>query len=100
MATAPMPSPDQGAAPPSPAGGGGSAPDQGSQPQSPQSPTSAPASQLQLLLNRWYQAAKQMAAADPRLASGANKVAEGVQEMQSSLVTPPQPTPMTQQPQY
>ena len=102
MATMPTPSPDQnqGAPPPSPSGGGGSAPDQGGQPSPSQAPTSAPASQLQLLLNRWYQAAKQMAAADPRLASGANKVAEGIQEMQTALVTPPQPTPMGQQPQY
>jgi hypothetical protein len=52
-----------------------------------------------MLLARWFQAAKQMAAADPRLASGANKVSEGIQEMQTALITPPQPTPMGQQPQ-
>jgi hypothetical protein len=52
-----------------------------------------------MLLAKWYQTAKQMAAADPRLASGAEKVSQGIQEMQTALVAPPQPTPMGQQPQ-
>jgi hypothetical protein len=53
---------------------------------------------MQQLLARWYQAAKQMASADPRLASGANKVAQGIQEMQTALITPQQQTPTSQQP--
>jgi hypothetical protein len=51
-------------------------------------------------LARWYQIVKQMAAGDPKLASGAEKIAQGIQEMQTALVSPPQPTPMGQQPQY
>ena len=98
MATAPAPMPDQGAAPPNPMGGGG-APDQGGQPAPPPS-TSAPANPMQMLLAKWFKAAKEMGAADPRLASGAQKVAEGVQEMQTALITPPQPTPPSQQPLY
>jgi len=57
------------------------------------------ATDLQRLLANWYQVAKQMASADPRLASGAEKVSQGIQEMQTALVTPPQPTPIGQQPQ-
>jgi hypothetical protein len=53
-----------------------------------------------MLLARWYQVAKQMAGSDPRLASGAEKVSQGIQEMQTALVTPPQSTSMGQQPQY
>jgi hypothetical protein len=41
-----------------------------------------------------------MAASDPRLAAGAEKVSQGIQDMQTALITPPQPTPMGQQPQY
>jgi hypothetical protein len=53
-----------------------------------------------MLLARWYQTAKQMASADPRLAAGAEKVSQGIQEMQTALVSPQQPTPVGQQPQY
>ena len=94
MATTPTPTPqgqqDQGA---QPQGGGApaSSTDQGNQ---------NSASGLQQLLAKWYQAAKQMAQADPRLAAGANKVAQGCQEMQSALITPQQPTPQSQQPMY
>jgi len=107
MATASQVMPDQqsqGAAPPT---GGGAppqgapqqgAPDQGAAPQSTLS--QAPANPMQMLLARWYQTVKQMAASDPRLASGAEKIAQGIQEMQTALVTPQQPTPMGQQPQY
>ena len=95
MATSAQPMPqgqqDQGA----PQGG---SPDAGGQ-QQPQGGQDA-ATQLQQLLAKWYQAAKQMAQSDPRLASGANKVAQGCQEMQTALVTPQQPTPQGQQPQY
>jgi hypothetical protein len=39
-----------------------------------------------------------MSAADPRMASGMEKVSQGIQEAQAALVTPSQPTPMAQQP--
>ncbi len=95
MATMPQATPDQQSQ-----GGGqqgqgqpGQAPSQGGSSQ-------APASPLQMLLARWFQTAKQMAASDPRLASAMEKVAQGIQEAQTALVSPPQPTPMGQQPQY
>jgi hypothetical protein len=44
--------------------------------------------------------AEQMASADPRLAAGAQKVREGIRDMQQAMITPQQPTPMGQQPQY
>lgn len=96
MATNGMPAPDQGGASPQgggppqppPQGGGATPPSQGQ------------ANDLQKLLANWYQVAKQMAASDPRLASGAEKVSQGIQEMQTALVTPPQSTPLGQQPQY
>jgi hypothetical protein len=53
---------------------------------------------LQQFIAKIYQAAKQMSQADPRLAAGANKVAQGCQEMQAALITPQQPTPQSQQP--
>lgn len=93
MATPPVtPDPSQGAAP-QPGGGAGAPPPQGGAP-----PSGGQANDLQKLLANWYQVSKQMASSDPRLASGANKVAEGIQEMQSALVTPSQPTPTGQQP--
>jgi hypothetical protein len=55
---------------------------------------------MQMLLAKWYQAAKQMAAQNPQLASGMEKVSQGIQEAQTALVSPSQPTPMNQQPQY
>jgi len=92
-----MPQPDpqsQGAAPPM---GGGAPPDQGGQ----SSPSfQAPGSELQVLLAKWSQVAEQMAAGDPRLAAGAQKVREGIRDMQTALVTPQQPTPRSQQPKY
>lgn len=102
MATTP-PIPDQqgqGAAPPM---GGGApptppTPDQGPPPQG--NPSQAPANPLQMLLARWYQTAKQMSASDPRLASGMEKIAQGIQEAQTALVSPPQPTPIGQNPPY
>lgn len=94
MATSPQPMPDQQGqgAPPPDAGGGGAPPQSGS--------SQAPANPLQMQLARWYQIVKQIAASDPRLASGAEKISQGIQEMQTALVSPPQPTPMGQQPQY
>jgi hypothetical protein len=41
-----------------------------------------------------------MGASDPRLAEGAELVNQGIQKMQTALVTPPQPTPVSQQPSY
>lgn len=99
MATSPTPDPSQSqgsAAPPPDAGGAASAQGGDSQP----SASSAPANPLQMLLARWYQTAKQMAASDPRLASGAGKVADGIQEMQTALVSPQQPSSPSQSPQY
>jgi hypothetical protein len=89
VATSPTPDPQQqqGPAAPPPDAGGAASPDGGAQP----SPSSAPANPLQMLLARWYQTAKQMAASDPRLAGGAGKVADGIQEMQTALVSPSQP---------
>lgn len=98
MAASPMPDPSQqpqGSATP-PDAGGGASPDGGGQ----SSPSSAPANQMQMLLAKWYQAAKQMAASDPRLASGASKITDGIQEMQTALVSPQQPASPAQQPQY
>jgi hypothetical protein len=97
MAAAPMPDPQQqqGSTPPPDAGGAASAPQGGDGGQQP-SPSSAPANPLQMLLARWYQTAKQMAASDPRLASGAGKVSEGIQEMQTAMVSPSQPSSPSQ----
>ena len=100
MATSPAPSPDQNSAPPPQAGGADSA----QQPQDASGGGNAqaksPASDLQMTLARWYQTVKQMAASDPRLADGANDIANGIQKMQTALVTPQQPTPTAQQPSY
>ena len=91
MAASPMPDPQQQqGAPPPDASGAASSPQGGDGAAQP-SPSSAPANPLQMLLARWYQTAKQMAASDPRLASGAGKVADGIQEMQTALVSPSQP---------
>ena len=97
-----MPDPQQSqgsAAPPPDASGAASAPQGGDGNQQP-SPSSAPANPLQMLLAKWYQTAKQMAASDSRLASGMEKVADGVQEAQTALVSPAQPSTPAQQPQY
>lgn len=85
MAASPMP--DQQQAAPAPDAGGAPQDAGAQQP----APSSAPANPLQMLLAKWFQTAKQMAASDPRLASGAGKVADGIQEMQTSLVSPSQP---------
>src|SRR5215469_16080790 len=109
MGTAPMPSPDQGqgAAPPQGAGAppAGGPPDQGGQqpPQQgapPDSSFQAPANPIQMLLAKWSKVAEQMASADPRLAPGAQKIREGIRDMQTAMITPQQPTPLGQQPQY
>ena len=105
MATSPQPMPDQAGAapdqgagtPPPQAGAGTPPPDQGAA-QTP--PSQAPANPMQMMLARWYQVAKQMAASDPRVAAGMEKIAQGIQEAQTALVSPPQPTSLGQQPQY
>lgn len=90
MAASPMPDPQASA----PQGGAGAQPPQGGG----APPSGGQANDLQKLLANWYNVAKQMGSSDPRLASGANKVSEGIQEMQTALVTPSQPTPVGQQP--
>ena len=93
MATSPYSSPDQGQGSAPQGGGASSAPDQGQQ-----SGAGGQANDMQMLLAKWYQAAKQMGASDPKLAAGAQKVAEGIQMMQTALITPSQPQPSSQQP--
>jgi hypothetical protein len=104
MATAPpVPQPDQGqgAAPPQ-GGSAPPAPDQNGQQPSQGQPSQfqAPANPIQVLLAKWSKVAEQMAAADPRLAAGAQKVHDGIIDMQQAMLTPPQPTPLGQQPRY
>jgi hypothetical protein len=91
----------QGAAPPT----GGGAPPQNAPVQTPPpeqaaAPSQGPTSGLQQLLFQWSQVVKQIAASDPRLAPGAEKISQGIQDMQTAIISPPQPTPMGQQPQY
>jgi len=93
MATNSMPMPSQGGSPQ--AGGPPSPPPQGGSQQG-----GGQADPMQQLLAQWYQVSKQMAASDPRVASGMEKVAQGIQEAQAALVMPPQPTPTAQQPSY
>jgi hypothetical protein len=54
-------------------------------------PSQAPGSQEQIMLAKLYQACKALAQANPVLASGLSKAAEGIQEAQTSLVTQPRP---------
>lgn len=85
----PTPVPQNGAAPQQP----GAAP----------SPSSAPASPLQMLLARWYQTAKQIAA-DPSgkvVAPQMEKIADAIQEAQTALQLnrAPRPNPAQTPPQ-
>jgi hypothetical protein len=101
MAAQPMPQPDpgqQGAAPP--AAAPPPAPDQNAQPDQGQPSFQAPANPIQVLLAKWSKVAEQMASADPRLSAGAQKVREGIRDMQQAMVTPQTPTSLGQQPQY
>lgn len=103
MATNGMPMDGQQDQSAAPQGGGAPADDSQQAPQTPAAqsqPSQSPANQMQVLLAKWYRAAKEMAQADPRLASGAQKVADGIQEMQQALVVPAQKTPTYQQPSY
>lgn len=102
MAAAPTPQPDPGQGAATPQGGNGSAsapPDQNGQGGQPQSSFQAPANPIQILLAKWSKVAEQMASSDPRLAAGAQKVREGIRDMQQAMITPQQPTPLSQQPQ-
>jgi hypothetical protein len=99
MATPAMPpTPDQGGSPaggpppPSPQGG-----PQGGQ-QGP--PSQQPANQIQSLLGQWSQVAQQIASAYPQIAAELNAIVQKIGEAQTKLISPPQPTPMTQQPMY
>ena len=93
-----MPSPDQSGGAPPQGGAGAPPPPQGGPPDQGGGQQGGQANQLQQLFARWYEASKQIASSDPRLASGMEKVAQGIQEAQAALVTPPQPTPTSQQP--
>ena len=95
MATNAMPTPDQSAG--SPQGGAGAPPPPqgGAQP-----PSQGPANQIQQLLGKWSQAAQEMATAYPQIAAELNAIVQKIGEAQTKLISPPQPTPMTQQPSY
>lgn len=100
MAASPMPDPQQQQSPaasPPPDAGGGASPDGGAQQPS---PSSAPANPMQMLFAKWYQTAKQIAASDPRVAAGMQKVTDGIQEAQTAMVSPSQPASPAQNPQY
>jgi hypothetical protein len=110
MATTPQftPSDQQGAgAMPGAGAGAGAAPGAGAQPSSPdqgggmqQRSSQAPATPLQMFLANLFEAVKRISAAEPRVASAMEKISQGIQEAQTALVSPPQPTPVGQQPQY
>ena len=97
MATMPQAMPDQGGAPPQ---GAGSPPPPSSQGGAAQPPSQGPANQIQQLLGRWSQAAQEMATAYPQIAAELNKIVQLIGEAQTKLISPPQPTPMSQQPLY
>ena len=100
MAASPMPDPQQQQQGAPPDAGGASSSPQGGDGAAQPSPSSAPANPIQMLFAKWYQTAKQMAASDPRIASAMGKVADGIQEAQTALVSPQQPQSPSQQPQY
>jgi hypothetical protein len=99
MATPAMPTPDQqGGAPPSGAGAPPSPPPPQGGPQG-GSPSQGPANQIQQLLGNWSNVAQQVSAAYPQIASQMNKIVQAIGEAQTAMVTPSQPTPISQQPQ-
>jgi hypothetical protein len=85
--------PDQGGAP---QGGPPSPPPQGGAQSGP--PSQAPANQIQQLLGNWSNVAQQIASAYPQIASQMNKIVQAIGEAQTAMVTPSQPTPISQQP--
>jgi hypothetical protein len=88
------PTPDRGG---SPAGGPPPPPPQGGPQGGP--PSQGPANHIQELLGQWSQVAQQIASAYPQIASQMNKVVQAIGEAQTAMVTPSQPTPISQQPQ-
>ena len=101
MATSMPPAPDQGGAPPSGAGAPPPPPPpQGGAQGGPQggSPSQGPANQIQQLLGNWSNVAQQVSAAYPQIASQMNKIVQAIGEAQTAMVTPSQPTPISQQP--
>lgn len=94
VATNPMPTPDQGG---SPAGGPPPPPPQGGPQGGP--PSQGPANEIQELLGQWSNVAKQISQAYPQIASQMNKIVQAIGEAQTAMVTPSQPTPISQQPQ-
>jgi len=97
MATMPQPMPDQGGAPPQ---GAGSPPPPSPEGGAQQPPSQGPANQIQQLLGKWSQAAQEMATAYPQIAAELNAIVQKIGEAQTKLISPPQPTPMSQQPSY
>ena len=95
MATSGMPMPDQQGGSPQ-AGGPPPPPPQGGPQQGP--PSQGPANQIQQLLGNWSNVAQQVSAAYPQIAAQMNKIVQAIGEAQTAMVTPPQPTPMGQQP--
>ena len=89
------PMPDQGGSPqggppsPPPSQGGGAQP-----------PSQGPANEIQQLLGKWSGVAQQIAQAYPQIASQMNKIVQAIGEAQTAMITPPQPTPTSQQPSY
>jgi uncharacterized protein YukE len=55
---------------------------------------------MQQLLGKWSQAAQEMATAYPQIAAELNAIVQKIGEAQTKLISPPQPTPMSQQPSY
>jgi hypothetical protein len=105
MATNPMPAPDQGGAPPQQGAGSPPPPPPQGGPQPPpqggaQPPSEGPANQIQQLLGNWSTVAQQVATAYPQVASQMNKIVQAIGEAQTAMVTPSQPTPVSQQPMY
>jgi hypothetical protein len=80
------PPPQGGAAPPQQAGG---AP-----------PSAAPANPQQQVLAQMYEVAKKLAQENPVISSGMAKVAEGIQEAQTAMLTSAPQTPPDQNPPY
>ena len=93
-----MPTPDQGGPPPQPGAGGPPSPSPQGGPQG-GPPSQGPANQIQQLLGNWTNVAQQIASAYPQIAAEMNKAVQAFGEAQTKLVTPSQPTPISQQPQ-
>jgi len=88
-----MPDPNASAQPQAGAGGSATPPQGGATP-----PSQGPANQIQQLLGNWSTVAQQIAQAYPQIASQMNKIVQAIGEAQTAMVTPPQPTPASQQP--